>query len=117
MRLLVVEDGPDLNRQLTTALTEDGAHRPVLSARTSKRNRKITLAFFDVMRQQKLEHIGRLLQKLRRLRKIPHILRHLRMLARQLPELRNKVRIRQKPHIEHHIRIRRHTILESEARH
>src|SRR5580704_3149643 len=41
-------------------------YRPMLPARTSKRHRQIALALLDVVRQQKLQHIHRLIQKLRR---------------------------------------------------
>ncbi len=53
--------------------------RPMLSSGTSKRHRQIALPLLDVMRQKKLQHVRRLVQKLLRLRKLTDILGHLRM--------------------------------------
>src|SRR3984893_1009152 len=88
-------------------------YRSMLSSRTSKTHRQITFPLFDVVRQKKLQHIRRLIQKLLRLRELTHILGHLRILPRQLAKLRHKMRIRQKAHIEHEIRFRWHAVLES----
>src|SRR5215472_9351029 len=87
----------------------------MLSARTAKSNRKIALPFLDVVGQQELEHIHRLIQKHRRLGKVADILRDSRVLARQLAKLRYKMRIRQKANIEDEIGLRRHAVLEPEA--
>src|ERR1019366_9154995 len=76
-------------------------HRPVLSAGASERHRQVALPFLNVMRQQKLQHVRHLVQKLLRLGKLEDVLRHFGIPPGQFAERRHKVRVGQKAHVEH----------------
>src|ERR1700750_312484 len=90
-------------------------HRAMLAAGASKAYREVALSFLNVVGQQEEQQLGRLVKELLGLRKLAHILCHLRVLAGQRPELRDEVRIRQKTHIEDQVRLERDTVLVTEA--
>src|ERR1017187_4974315 len=90
-------------------------HRPVLPAGASERHRQIALPFLNVMRQQKLQHVRHLVQKLLRLRKLEDVLRHFGIPPGQFAERRHKVRVGQKAHVEHQVGLCRNAVLEAEA--
>ena len=90
-------------------------HRAMLSSRTSKRDRQITLSFMDVMWKKVDEKIRDSLDELTALREGANVACHFRIASRKRPELWNKVRIRQEPHVKDKVSIFRNPMSKPEA--
>src|SRR6516162_8660830 len=87
----------------------------MLASGASKRNRQVTLAFPDVVRNQVDQQFGNALDKLARLRKRPDVLGDSGMPPRKRPELWYKVRIGKEAHVEHKVGIFRNTLTKAKA--
>ena len=90
-------------------------HRTVLAASAAKRNRQITLAFVNIVRQQINQQLGNAGNEFLRLRKRPDVFSHARIASTERPEFRYKMRIRQKAHIENQIGVLGYSLAKSEA--
>src|SRR5580658_10201475 len=87
----------------------------MLPARAAKRNRQITLALANVMRQKIDQQLRNPADEFLGLRERPDILRNLGIAPGQRTKLRHKMRIRQEANVKHQIRVLRHSMLEAEA--
>src|ERR1700722_19445535 len=74
----------------------------MVAARAPERNGEITFALRDVMRQQIDQQVRDARDELRRLWKRPDVARHARILAGEMFERRNVIRVWKDPNLEHH---------------
>src|SRR4029453_9615973 len=90
-------------------------HGAVFATRAAKRDRQVTLAFFNVMGHQVRKQAFHTPQKFAGLRKGPDEPPHFVRASGKPSKAGNEVRIRQKPHVKDQVRIGRHTVSVAEA--
>src|SRR5216110_2663196 len=90
-------------------------HRPMLAARTTKRDRQITLPFGNVMWNQISQHPLNPLKELSRLRIRKDESPDLGILSAKTPQPRHEMGIRQESHVEHKVAVARQAVLIAKA--
>src|SRR5437764_4627365 len=92
-------------------------NRAVLPSGTPKCNSQVSFTFGDIVRQEVDQQIGNTGNELAGLWKRPDIPRHSGVLAGEVLEAGDVVRVGQKSYVEDQIAVGRHTIAEPEAGH
>src|SRR5580692_6682018 len=103
-------------REALTYLARDH-DAPMVSTGAAERNGEIAFPLADIMRQQIDQQVGDARNKFRGLRKGPDITRHARMLAGEMFERRNVIRVRKEANVEDQVTIGRNAVPVSEAVH
>ena len=91
-------------------------HAPVPAACAAECYNELALAFRNILRHKKSDHIEQLVPELHRHFRVHDIVAYFLVLAGSVLQLRNIEWIRQETYIEHKIRFVRDTVLESEGK-